>query len=54
MYINEDQYNKLRPVTSQPGVLYGLAKVHKKSIDDFPAFDQFFQPLGQPHLFNFQ
>ena len=22
MYINEDQYNKLRPVTSQPGVLY--------------------------------
>ena len=24
--INEDQYNKLRPVGKQPGVLYGEAK----------------------------
>ena len=30
MYINEDQYNKLRPVTSQPGVLYVLQKSIKK------------------------
>ena len=31
--INEDLYNKLHPAGSQPGVLYGLAKVHKKVID---------------------
>ena len=30
--INEDLYN------SQPGVLYGIAKVHKKVIDGCPAF----------------
>ena len=34
--INEDLYDKLCPVSSQPGVLYGLAKVHKKVIDGYP------------------
>ena len=36
--INEDLYNQLRPAGSQPGVLYGIAKVHKKVIDGCPAF----------------
>ena len=38
--INEDLYNKLHPVGSQPGVLYGLAKVHKKVIDGYLLLDQ--------------
>ena len=37
-HINQDLYNKLCPVGSQPGALYGLAKVHKKVIDGCPAF----------------
>ena len=31
-------YNQLCPVGSQPGAIYGLAKVHKKVIDGCPAF----------------
>ena len=29
--ISEETYNKLRPVDSKPGLLYGSAKVHKTS-----------------------
>ena len=46
--IIEDLYNKLRPVGSQPGVLYGLAKVLKRLLMDALLFDQLFQPLGHP------
>ena len=44
--INEDLYNKLRPVGSQPGVLYGLAKVHKKVIDGCLAFRPILSAIG--------
>ena len=46
--IIEDLYNKLCPVGSQPGVLYGLAKVLKRLLMDALLFDQLFQPLGHP------
>ena len=46
--INEDLYNKLRPVTSQPGVLYGLEKVHKKVVDCCPAFRPILSDIGTP------
>ena len=36
--INEDVYNKLRPVGILPGVRYCLSKVHKKFIDGYPDF----------------
>ena len=39
--INEDLYNKLHPV-GQSGVLYGLAKAHKKLLMASLLFDQFF------------
>ena len=41
---------KLHLVGSQPGVLYGLAKVHKKVIDGCPGFDQLLQLLGHPDI----
>ena len=41
--INEDLHNKLGPVDSQPGVLYGLAKVHKTS-----AFRPILSAIGTP------
>ena len=40
--INTDLYYKLRPDGSQPGVLYGLAKVHKRIIDGCHAFRPIF------------
>ena len=46
--INEDLYNKLHPVGSQPGFLYGLAKVHKRGIDGCPAFRPIFPAIGTP------
>ena len=46
--INEDLQNKLRPVGNQPGVHYGLAKIHKKDIDSFPAFRPIVSAIGAP------
>ena len=46
--INEDLYNKLCPVGSQPGVLYGFAEVHKKVIDGFPTFQPIPSAIGTP------
>ena len=44
--INEDLYNKLHPVCSQSGVLYGLANIHKKVIDGCPTFRPIFSAIG--------
>ena len=46
--IYEDLYNKLRPVGSQSGNLYGLAKVHKKVIDGCPAFRPILSVIRTP------
>ena len=44
--IIDNLYNKLRPVGSQPGVLYCLAKFHKKVIDGCPAFRPILSATG--------
>ena len=44
--IIEDLYNKLHSVGSQPGVPYGLAKVHKKVIDGCLAFRPILSAIG--------
>ena len=46
--IDDDQYKKIHPVDSQPGILYGLAKVHKKVVDGFPPFRPIFSAIGTP------
>ena len=46
--INEDVSNKLRPVGSQLGVLYGLAKAHKKVIYGCPASQLILSAIGTP------
>ena len=46
--INEDLYTKLRPVGSQPGVIYGLTKVHEKVIDGCPAFRPILSAIRTP------
>ena len=46
--INEDLYNKLFPVGSQPRVFYGFAKAHKKVFDGCPAFRPILSAIGTP------
>ena len=38
----------MRPVGSEPGLLYGLAKVHKKVIDGFHAFRPILSAIETP------
>ena len=44
--ISEETYNKLRPVGSKPGTLYGSAKVHKSLINGLPTFRAILSAIG--------
>ena len=46
--ISEETYNKLRPVGSKPGTLYGSAEVHKPVINGFPPFRPIISAIGTP------
>ena len=46
--ISEETYNKLRPVGSKPGTLYGSAKVHKPLINGLPPFRPILSAIGTP------
>ena len=46
--ISEKTYNKLRPVGSKPGTLYGSAKVHKPLINGLPSFRPILSAIGTP------
>ena len=34
--ISKDEFTKLMPVGSKPGILYGLSKIHKELVDGVP------------------
>ena len=46
--IREETYNKLRPVGSKPGTLYGSAKVHKPNKNGLPPFRPILSAIGTP------
>ena len=46
--ISEETYNKLRPVGSKPGTLYGSAKVHKPLKNGLPPFRPILSVIGTP------
>ena len=46
--ISEETYNKLRPVGSKLGTLYGSAKVHKPLINGLPPFRPILSVIGTP------
>ena len=46
--INEETYNKLRPVGSKSGTLKGSAKVHKPLINGLPPFRPILSAIGTP------
>ena len=41
-------YFKLCPSGSRPGILYGLPKVHKPCIDNYPAYRPILSAIGTP------
>ncbi|XP_057292667.1 uncharacterized protein LOC130621400 [Hydractinia symbiolongicarpus] len=47
-YIDETTYKKLCPSGSNPGVLYGLAKVHKPCVNGVPKFRPILSAIGTP------
>ena len=46
--ISEETYNKLRPVASKPGTLYGSAEVHKPLKNGLPPFRPILSAIGTP------
>ena len=46
--LSQQNYNKLRPVGSRPGILYGLCKVHKACVDNCPPFRPILSAIGTP------
>ena len=46
--INDSEFKFLNPCGSQPGVLYGLCKVHKESIGNSPLFHPILSDINTP------
>ena len=46
--ISEKEKNELYPPGSQPGVLYGLAKIHKGPEDGIPSFWSILSAIETP------
>jgi len=47
-FIDEVTYSKICPTGSRPGVLYGLAKVHKPTKNGLPPFRPILSAIGTP------
>ena len=46
--ITQFEYNSLLPIGSRPGILYGLPKVHKKTVNGIPPFRPILSAIGTP------
>ena len=46
--MTEQQYKKVKAVGSNPGILYGLCKVHKVVVDVCPPFRPILSAIGTP------
>ena len=46
--ISIEQYKDLSPSGSRPGIMYGLAKVHKIVTDGLPSFRPILSAIGTP------
>ena len=47
--ISNEQYNDLSPSGPRPGIMYGLANVHKIVINGLLSLDLFYPPLVHQH-----
>ena len=46
--ISEETSRSLKPVGTRPGIMYGLCKVHKDIIDNFPPFRPILSAINTP------
>jgi len=46
--INKSEYDKISPIGSKPGILYGLPKVHKPLVDNVPKFRPILSAINTP------
>ena len=46
--ISSEQYKDLSPSVSRPGIMHGLAKVHKVATDGLPSFRPILSAIGTP------
>ena len=46
--ISENEFDKICPLGSRPGILYGLAKVHKPVINNCPSFRPILSAINTP------
>ena len=46
--ISSEQHKDLSPSGSRPGIMYGLAKVHKIVTDGLPSFRPILSAIGPP------
>ena len=44
--IDKKQFEKLKPIGSRPGILYGLAKIHKPLVNGLPKFRPILSAIG--------
>ena len=47
-HINKSTYDKIAPTGSRPGILYGLCKVHKNSVNGSPPFRPILSAINTP------
>ena len=52
--ISSEQYKDLSPSGSRPGIMYGLAKVHKIVTDGLPSFRPILSVIGTHFQKNFK
>ena len=46
--ISEETRRSLKPVGTRPGIMYGLCKVHKDIIDNYPPFRPILSAINTP------
>ena len=47
-FISKTDFYKLSPAGSQPGILYGSAKIHKALINNIPKFRPILSAINTP------
>ena len=50
-YLSEKDFNRLKPCGSNPGVMYGLCKVHKSKVGKTPPFRPILSAIGTATYF---
>ena len=48
MFISKDEYDKICPKSSRPGILFGNPKIYKPVVDNLPKFRPILSAINTP------